>query len=97
YWLAPTQVKIISVAPDFNDYCQSVAAELEAKGVRVELDVRHERIGYKIREAGMQKIPYLFILGANEQEAKTLSVRPRGQVENVEMTIEEFINTTASL
>lgn len=91
YWLAPTQVKIISVSPDFNGYCNEVAAKLEAQGVRVEVDERNERIGYKIREAGMQKIPYLFILGANEQEANTVSIRPRGQVKNVEMSVEDFL------
>jgi threonyl-tRNA synthetase len=91
YWLAPTQVKIISVSPDFNAYSFEVAKELEAKGVRVEVDDRNERIGYKIREAGMQKIPYLFILGEKEQEAKTVSIRPRGHVKNVEMTLDEFL------
>jgi len=91
YWLAPTQVKIISVSPDFNGYCNDVAAKLEAQGVRVEVDERNERIGYKIREAGMQKIPYLFILGAKEQEASTVSIRPRGQVKNVEMSVEDFL------
>lgn len=90
YWLAPTQVKIISVAPAFNDYCHKVAADLESKGVRVEVDDRNERIGYKIREAGMQKIPYLFILGENEEQAGTVSVRPRGQVKNEEMSLEDF-------
>ena len=90
YWLAPTQVKIISVAPAFNDYCHKVAADLEAKGVRVEVDDRNERIGYKIREAGIQKIPYLFILGENEEQAGTVSVRPRGQVKNEEMSLEDF-------
>lgn len=91
YWLAPTQVKIISVSPDFNTYCDEVAKELEANGVRVEVDDRNERIGYKIREAGMQKIPYLFILGEKEREAKTVSIRPRGQVKNVEMNVNEFL------
>ncbi len=91
YWLAPTQVKIISVAPGFNDYCYEVAKQLEAQGTRVEVDDRNERIGYKIREAGMQKIPYLFILGEKEQEAKTVSIRPRGQVKNVEISVEEFL------
>lgn len=78
------------MAPTFNDYCHKVAADLEAKGVRVEVDDRNERIGYKIREAGMQKIPYLFILGENEEQAGTVSVRPRGQVKNEEMSLEDF-------
>jgi len=91
YWLAPTQVKIISVTPAFNDYCYDVKKQLEAAGVRVEVDDRNERIGYKIREAGMQKIPYLFILGENEMKAKTVSIRPRGQVKNVEMSIADFM------
>lgn len=91
YWLAPIQVKIISVSPDFNAYSFEVAKELEAKGVRVEVDDRNERIGYKIREAGLQKIPYLFILGEKERDAKTVSIRPRGHVKNVEMTLEEFL------
>ena len=96
YWLAPTQVKIISVSPDFNPYCEKVANELKAYGIRVEVDDRNERIGYKIREAGMQKIPYLFILGANEQENNSISIRPRGQVKNIESNVKAFIEKIKS-
>ena len=91
YWLAPTQVKVISVSPEFSDYAKEVEADLKSRGVRVEVDNRNERIGYKIREAGLQKVPYIFVLGEKEQEAGTVSIRPRGQVKNVEMSIEAFV------
>lgn len=92
YWLAPTQVKVLSISEDFNDYAKEVVEKLKERNVRVEGDYRNERISYKIREAGMQKIPYLFILGEKEMRESNLSVRPRGQQINKEMTIETFIS-----
>jgi len=91
FWLSPTQVKVISVSPDFSDYANEVVADLESRGLRVEVDNRNERIGYKIREAGLQKVPYIFVLGEKEKEAGTVSIRPRGQVKNIEMTVEAFV------
>lgn len=97
YWLAPVQVKVLSISEGFNGYAEEVIEQLKTLGVRVEGDLRNERIGYKIREAGMQKIPYLLILGENEQNSKTISVRPRGQVKNEEMTVESFMEMVKAL
>lgn len=78
-WLAPTQVKILSIADRHLDYAYNVKSQLEAKGFRVEVDDRNEKIGYKIREARLQKLPYMVIVGDNEVENGTLSVRERGE------------------
>lgn len=91
YWLAPEQVRVLSISEDFNAYAEEVAASLDAKGVRVETDLRNERIGYKIREATSHKIPYLLIVGENERNSQKVSVRPRGQQKNEEMDITAFL------
>lgn len=90
-WLAPVQVGVLSISDDFNVYAEEVAAELREYGFRVETDTRNERIGYKIREATLQKFPYLIIVGAEEKEAKTVSIRPRGEVKNQTMKLADFI------
>ena len=78
-WLAPTQVKILPIADRHLDYAYDVKKQLEAKGMRVELDDRNEKIGYKIREARLQKVPYMLVIGDNEVEAGEVSVRKRGE------------------
>jgi len=78
-WLAPTQVKILPIADRHLDYAYDIKKQMEAKGMRVELDDRNEKIGYKIREARLQKIPYMLIIGDNEVEAGEVSVRRRGE------------------
>ena len=78
-WLAPTQVKILPIADRHLDYAYDIKKQLEAKGMRVELDDRNEKIGYKIREARLQKVPYMLIVGDNEAESGTVSVRRRGE------------------
>ena len=66
-WLAPIQAQVIPVSPDVHfDYAKEVQEKLKAAGIRVELDTRDEKIGYKIREAQMQKIPYMLVVGDNE-------------------------------
>lgn len=90
-WLAPEQIKILSISEDFNDYCIEIEKELKKEGFRVKSDLRNERISYKIREAGARKIPYLLIIGAKEKEEKTISIRPRGEIKNLGMKIPEFI------
>lgn len=92
YWLAPTQVKVLSISEDFNDYAMEVAAQLELAGVRAEVDLRNERIGFKIREGGMLKIPYLMIVGEQEVKQNEVSVRPRGQQQNTSMSVEAFLS-----
>ena len=78
-WLAPTQVKILPIADRHLDYAYDIKKQLEAKGMRVELDDRNEKIGYKIREARLQKVPYMLIIGDSEVENGEVSVRRRGE------------------
>ncbi len=90
-WLAPTQVKLLAVADRHLDYVYEVKKALEAKGMRVEVDGRNEKIGYKIREAQLEKVPYMFIVGDKDVEAGTVSVRHRKEGDLGAMKLEEFI------
>ncbi len=74
-WLAPTQVQIMTITEEENDYAWEVASLLEAAGIRVEVDDRSEKIGFKIREAETQKIPYMLVIGGREQEERLVAVR----------------------
>ncbi len=76
-WLAPVQAVVIPVAERHQEYARAVAAELRQAGLRVEVDERSEKMGYKIREAQVQKVPYMLVVGDREAEAKTVSVRHR--------------------
>ncbi len=76
-WLAPVQVKVLPISDKHMDYAQRVYADLEKAGIRAEIDTRAEKIGYKIREAQMQKIPYMLVVGAKEEETGKVSVRSR--------------------
>ena len=76
-WLAPVQVKIIPIAEAHHEYANEVKQILEEKGIRVEIDDRNEKMGYKIREAQTEKIPYMFVIGEKEMESRTISVRRR--------------------
>ncbi|MBR7133482.1 MAG: threonine--tRNA ligase [Clostridia bacterium] len=78
-WLAPVQVKLLPIADRHLDYTYEVKRELEAKGMRVELDDRNEKIGYKIREARLAKVPYMLIIGDSEVENGAVAVRRRGE------------------
>ncbi len=78
-WLAPVQVTVLPVGQDFNGYAGEVAEELRTQGFRVETDVRSEKIGYKIRQAEMQKIPYMLVVGDKEVQAGTVAVRRHGE------------------
>ena len=95
-WIAPVQVKILPIADKFHGYAKDLAAKLEDADVRVELDERNEKIGYKIREAQLLKVPYMIIVGEKEMESNTISVRSRDQGElgsqNLELFIENLIN-----
>ncbi len=91
-WLAPVQVNILPIADRHLDYAYDVKKKLETLGMRVELDDRNEKIGYKIRESRLNKIPYMLIIGDNEVENGTLSVRRRGEDGDLgSMTIDEYI------
>ena len=90
-WLAPVQVKLLTVAESFADYAEEVAEKCEAAGLRVELDIRNEKIGYKLREARNERVSYICVIGEREKEAGTLSVRSTKVGELGTMSVEEFI------
>ena len=89
-WLSPVQVKLLPIADRHHDYAKKVAAELEKRGLRVEVDTRSEKIGYKIREAQLQKINYMLVVGDKEAEDGTVSVRKRGEGDIGSMGIQEL-------
>ena len=91
-WLAPTQVKILPIADRHHDYAYEVKARIDAKGIRCEVDTRSEKIGYKIREAQLEKVPYMLVMGDKDVEAGSVSVRKRGEGEIGAMSIDEFVD-----
>ena len=90
-WLAPVQAMIMPITDRANDYAVELKKKLDAAGVRAETDLRNEKIGYKIREAQMQKLPYMLVVGDKEKEAGTVAVRTRGGVDLGAMPVDEFI------
>ncbi|WP_028044120.1 threonine--tRNA ligase [Candidatus Stoquefichus massiliensis] len=91
-WLAPTQVKVIPVKNEYHlDYSKEVYQLLEAKGIRVELDDREEKLGYRIREAQMKKIPYQLVLGDKERDERTVTYRQYGEQKQTTVSLDEFI------
>ena len=91
-WLAPTQVKILNIADAHLDYARLVKEKLEANGVRVELDDRNEKIGKKIRDAQLEKVPYSLVVGDNEMNSNSVAVRKRSVGDQGTMALDEFIN-----
>lgn len=89
-WLAPVQAKVLPISGYFNEYAEKVAKELTDAGMRVECDTRNEKIGYKIREAQLSKVPYMLVVGEKEQESGTVSVRARVEGEGGVMTLDDF-------
>ena len=94
-WLAPTQVKVLPVKNDdesLNAYSLKLVEALDDADVRVEYDDRSEKLGYKMREAQIQKVPYLVVLGKNEEAENTVSYRLHGQKETTTVSFDEFVN-----
>ena len=91
-WLSPVQVKILPIADAHKEYAEKVLEELDNNGIRAELDERQEKIGYKIREAQLQKIPYMLIIGDKEVQANAVGVRSRKDGDIGAMRVEDFIN-----
>lgn len=95
-WLSPVQVKIITVSDKYGAYAEEIAAKLKEKEIRVEFDNRDEKLGYKIREARMDKVPYIIIVGEKEQNNRTISVRSRDaeadKQDMGEMQLEELLD-----
>ena len=90
-WLAPVQVKVLPISDKYMDYAQKVLDELNNSGVRVEIDTRAEKIGYKIREAQMKKIPYMLVVGAKEEEDGLVSVRSRFEGDEGQKSLTDFL------
>jgi threonyl-tRNA synthetase len=91
-WLAPVQVQVIPVSPSVHyDYAREIQEKLKAEGFRVEIDGRDEKIGYKIREAQMQKIPYMLVVGDNEVADKGVNVRKYGEQKSETVSFDEFL------
>lgn len=94
-WLAPVQVKILPISEKFMDYCKQVEKTLSDAGIRVECDERNEKMGYKLRSAIMEKVPYAVIIGENELNADVISVRTRGSQDTAVMKVEDLALTVA--
>ncbi len=90
-WLAPVQAKVLPISDKNSAYAQKVFEALRSSGIRTEYDTRAEKIGYKIREAQLEKVPYMIIVGAKEEENETIDIRLRDSGENFSMTAKEFI------
>lgn len=95
-WLAPVQAKILLVSDVYTDYAKEVLEELRSTGIRVELDDRNEKLGYKIREAQMDKVPYMLIVGQKEKDENQVSVRSRDEGDLGSLDIHEFIQKVKS-
>ncbi len=94
-WLAPVQAKVLPISDKSAGYAAQVAEKLSAAGIRVETDMRNEKIGYKIREAQLQKIPYMLVAGDREAESGQVSVRKRGFGDVGAMSVAEFISSAS--
>ena len=90
-WLAPEQVRVLPITDKYNDYAQSIVDKMEALKIRAHVDARNEKIGYKIREAQMKKVPYMLVVGEKEVASNTVSVRSRSEGDQGAMPVDEFI------
>ena len=91
-WLSPVQAMIVPISEKHSEYAKEILAKLEAAGIRAEADMRNEKMGYKIREAQLQKIPYMLVVGDKEAEAGTVSLRSRKDGDEGSMPVDEFIS-----
>jgi threonyl-tRNA synthetase len=95
-WLAPVQVAVLPITDRINEYASNVAAALAEAGFRVEANTRSDKIGAKIRDAQMQRVPYMLILGDQELEAGNVAVRHRREGDLGAMSLEEFLSKVVS-
>jgi len=94
-WLSPVQAKIIPVSQAFNDYARETAEKLQEAGIRAETDLRNEKLGYKIREGQLEKVPYMLIVGQSEADSGSVSVRRRGEGDLGAQPVADFIARAA--
>jgi len=90
-WLSPVQIKLLPISDANNDYCEEIFNKFESAGLRVELDTRNEKVGYKIRQAQLEKTPYMLVIGDKEQADGTISVRSHQGGDIGTMPVDEFI------
>jgi threonyl-tRNA synthetase len=90
-WLSPVQAKVIPVSGNYDEYAREVEAKLKRAGISAEADLRNEKLGYKIREAQLEKMPYMFVVGENEKNAASVSVRKRGEGDLGMKLVEEIV------
>jgi threonyl-tRNA synthetase len=91
-WLAPVQVKVLPISEKHEEYAKKVTDKLKSAGIRVESDVRNEKIGYRIREAQLEKVPYMLVLGDKELESGSVAVRARSEGDRGAMSIDNFMD-----
>ncbi len=91
-WLAPTQVTVIPVIADFADYGKEIVDKLKSVGVRAELDDRNEKLGYRIREAQLSKVPYMLVVGEEEMNSRTVTARARAEGEGGKFSLDDFVS-----
>ena len=91
-WLCPEQVRVLPISEKYNDYANEVNKQLRKNGVRSSVDGRSEKIGYKIRESRLAKVPYMLVVGAKEEEEKKVSVRSRYLGDEGQKDLNEFID-----
>ena len=89
-WLSPVQVKVLTITDRTKKYAESVCDMLKERGIRAELDARNEKIGYKIREAKLEKVSYVLVVGDKEAEEGTVNVNKRGVEEKTTVRAEDF-------
>ena len=92
-WLSPVHVRVLAISDKYIDYGKKVLAQLLEAGIRADMDTRAEKIGYKIREARLEKIPYMIVVGAKEEEEGLVSVRSRFLGDEVQKDLGEFITS----
>lgn len=99
-WLAPVQCVVATITSEADDYAREVLQELQAKGIRAELDIRNEKINYKVREHSMQKVPFLYVVGKREAEERTVAIRQLGSdgqsIVSVDVAIEDLVTAAAA-
>ena len=96
FWLAPKQVVVASIVSDVNDYADEITNMLKKQGIRAEVDLRNEKIGYKVREHSFKKVPFIFAIGKNEKTDRTVSIRKIGSTDTSSMSLDEGINYICS-
>ena len=90
-WMSAEQVRVMNISSDSEEYAVKINEELEKSGIRSKLDIRNEKIGYKIREASNYKVPYMIIVGSGEQQNGTISIRGRGNENLSNIKLEDFV------